>query len=419
MMTQAFYTGLSGLKTNTYAIDAISDNLSNVSTNGYRGYTTEFSSLFEESLNTISGQSTNNDSIGLGSRVQSTTMITSQGNIMQSDRSTDLAILGEGWFGVETQGEICYTRNGAFTFDSNSNLVTSDGYYVMGTKGNNITDGHITQPLSSTPLKDVSSQEKLSFPTQLTYPVDPTTEVSFAGNIGTEDTPRTMSVTAIDPQNNKNELKLNYSSPIIREDGGTTWKVTAQTLSSDGETLYDTQEGEAIFDSAGALLSTTLTNINNNGQTIAIDLGNKYNGVVAISNVDITTSATANGKEAGELVGYDIDKNGDIVATFTNGEQSSVGKVALYHFQNDQGLQRDSGVLFHSTSNSGNAMFYQDSTGNNIAGTNLMNYALESSNTNMTTSLTELIIYQRAYDANSKSVTTADEMMQKALEMDA
>lgn len=418
-MTQAFYTGLSGLKTNTSAIDAISDNLANVGTVGYRGYTTEFSSLFEESLNTISGQSTNDDSIGLGSRVQATTMITSQGNVMQSGRSTDLAILGDGWFGVEAQGNISYTRNGAFSFDSNSNLVTSDGYYVMGTKAGNITDNQITQKLTSTSLNDVNSQEKLTFTNDLIYPVDPTTKATFSGNLGTEDTIRNMSAAVIDAQNNKNELKLSFSSPVTDTDGGTTWSVVAQTLSPDGETIYDTQNGEVVFNELGALVSTTLNTIDNNGTDVDIDIGDNYSGIVALANMEISSSTSSDGIQTGELVGYDINKDGEVIATFTNGQQSSVAKIALYHFQNDQGLRRDSGTLFQSSANSGDAMFYKDSEGNNISGTNMMNYALENSNINMTTSLTELIIYQRAYDANSKSVTTADEMMQKALEMDA
>jgi flagellar hook protein FlgE len=417
-MTQAYYTGLSGLQTNTTAIDAISDNLANANTNGYRGYTTEFSSLFEENLNTISSTSTNDDTIGLGSRLQSTTMITSQGNILQSDKSTDLAIQGNGWFGVEAQGTMNYTRNGSFSFDANSNLVTDEGYYVMGTKSNNIQDNVLTKELDTTPLNDVAAQEQLTFPNELTYPVQPTTKATFSGNIGTDDEVRIMSAGVIDEQNNQNELKLTFDSPTTQTDGGTIWNVTAQTISSDGETIYDTQNGTISFDESGFLISSDLSNIDNNGSEVEIDLGNNYNGIVAISNVEISSSSSADGMQSGELNGYDINKDGDVIATFTNGKQSSVGKIALYHFGNDQGLDRNSGTLFQTSSNSGEPIFYQDTEGNNISGTTLSNFALESSNTDMTTSLTELIIYQRAYDANSKSVTTADEMIQKAIEMD-
>jgi len=91
----------------------------------------------------------------------------------------------------------------------------------------------------------------------------------------------------------------------------------------------------------------------------------------------------------------------------------------VYHFQNDQGLTRISGTRFTQSPNSGDAIFYKDAAGKNIIGTNLTNYKLEGSNIEMTYGITELIIMQRAYDANSKSITTSDQMMQKALSMDA
>ena len=121
----------------------------------------------------------------------------------------------------------------------------------------------------------------------------------------------------------------------------------------------------------------------------------------------------------GFLVGYAINRNAEVIATFSNGLQSSVGKVAVYHFQNDQGLLRESGARFSVSNNSGEPLFFKDADGNNILGTNITNYQLENSNVRMEVALTELIILQRTYDSNSKSITTADEMMQKALNMDA
>ena len=99
--------------------------------------------------------------------------------------------------------------------------------------------------------------------------------------------------------------------------------------------------------------------------------------------------------------------------------QSSVGKVAVYHFGNEQGLQRAGGANFTQTDNSGGPFFYKDASGQNINGANVTNFNLESSNVRIDVALTDLIILQRSYDANSKTITTADEMMQKALQMDA
>jgi len=162
-----------------------------------------------------------------------------------------------------------------------------------------------------------------------------------------------------------------------------------------------------------------LKSVDNNGTPVNIDMGSGFDGVVATDRPMATSSSRADGTIGGDLLGYSVNENADIIATFSNGEQSSIGKIAVYHFSNEQALNRVSGTRFHESSNSGKAMFYKDSQGNNVIGSHVMNFRLESSNIDMTYGLTELIVMQRSYDANSKSVTTADQMVQKALNMDA
>jgi flagellar hook protein FlgE len=420
MMTQAFYTGISGLKSNQTGIDILSNNLANISTVGFRGYDTEFASMFEESLNTASNASSVASGVGAGVRTQASSMNRDQGTILLSDQSTDLAIVGNGWFGIQGQTETMYTRAGNFTFDKDSDLVTPDGHYVLGTMGGNITeDGVLNGILAEVKLGDVDSQEKLRFPKTLTYPPEPSTTAKFIGNIGSDDVVRTIGAGVVDAQNNKNHLRLSFTKSVPQVVPGSQWDVTATTQSLDGTTIYDTKTGVANFDASGALISTTLSTIDNNGTPVAIDLGSGYDGVVAISNVAISASSVADGTQGGDLEGYSINKNAEVIATFTNGLQSSVGKIAVYHFRNEQGLDRASGTRFLEGINSGSPLFYTDAGGENIIGTDIMNFNLEGSNVQMSVGLTDLIILQRSYDANSKSITTADQMMQKALQMDA
>ena len=418
-MTQAYYTGISGLQNSSYGIDIVSDNLANVNTAGFRSSGYEFASLFEEPVATTSNIT--NNSVGLGTRLQATSTNQSQGSLLASERSTDLAIMGDGWFGVEGEGsDPLYTRNGAFTFDEQRDLVTADGKYVLGTMAGNINGETLTAQLPETPLSDVAAQEKLRFPDTLTFPPQATTKVEFSGNIGTVNETRTMSSTVIDANGDKNALKLEFTMIDPQTPPGTQWSVTATTQDIQDPTLiYDTQRGVVSFDERGALINSSLTTIDNNGSAVNIDLGSGFDGVVSIGNMDITASSSADGIAKGDLVGYDINQNGEVIATFTNGMQSSVGKVAVYHFQNDQGLDRVSGTYFASSANSGQAIFYQDGNGQNITGTQMTNFKLEGSNVDMTVGLTDLIILQRTYDANSKTITTADEMIQKALNMDA
>jgi len=418
MMTQAFYSGISGIKTHSAGIDVVSDNLANMSTIGYRGYDVEFKSLFENSKNTTTNSSVDS-TVGVGSQVQTAAMIQGNGSLQLTDRSTDLAIDGDGWFGIQRDGKPVYTRDGAFTFDANDDLVSVDGYHVLGTMGGNINGETLTSVLDEVPLGDVASQEKLRFPKYLTYPPEATSHASFFANLGVAPELRTIGAAVIDPKGIKNHLKLSFEKDPIQAPPGSQWNVTATTQTLDGTTVYDTKTGRVEFDSSGGLISSTLSTIDNNGVTVSMDLGSGFSGIIAINVPVVSGSSLADGTIGGDLMGYDINKNGEVIATFTNGKQSSVGKIAVYHFQNNQGLERLSGTKFQESSNSGRAVFFQDSSGKNIIGTNISNFMLESSNYKMEAGLTELIILQRAFDANSKSITTADEMMQKALSMDA
>ena len=418
-MIQAFYTGISGLKTYSAGIDGVSDNLANINTVGYRGYNVEFASMFEEYLGT-SNSSAIDSTIGVGSTLKTTAMIQTNGSLLLSDKSTDLAIDGDGWFGVQGEEDPIYTRDGSFTFDANDDLVTIDGFHVLGTMGGNISDDNVlTNTLSEIALGDINTQEKLRFPQTLTYPAEPTTDAKFFANVGVDPNVITVGASVVDGQNNKNHLRLEFTKDPLQNPPGSQWSVVATTQTIDGETIYDTQTGSVEFDEGGALVSHTLTSIDNNGTQVNIDLGSGYDGVVSINTPVVPGSSIANGTVGGDLEGYAININAEVIATFSNGMQSSVGKVALFHFQNDQGLERLSGSRFQESSNSGEPIFFTDETGQSIIGAEVVNFKLEGSNYGMTGGLTELIIYQRAYDANSKSITTADEMMQKALSMDA
>ncbi len=422
MMTQAFYTGISGVKTHSSGIDIVADNLANVSTIGFRGNTYEFSSMFENMINTDTGgihPSSVDSSVGIGTQLNATTMMEGLGSEIMTDRSTDLAILGDGWFGVQATGKPVYTRDGNFVFDANADLVTEDGFHVLGTMGKNIKDGVLTQTLAEVPLGAVTAQEKLNFPKSLTYPPEPSTKAKFSGNIGTGEGTRSMGASVVDRESHKNDLRLEFTKKAVQTPPGTQWDVKAIVRSLDGQTVYDTKTGSVAFDERGALISSTLTTIDNNGTAVAIDLGKNFDGVVSFADTALSASSSADGTIGGDLQGYAINKNGEVIATFTNGHQSSVGKVAVYHFVNDQGLERLNGSRFQESANSGQPIFFQDASGKNILGTDITNFKLEGSNISMEYGLTELIVLQRSYDANAKSITTADQMMQKALNMDA
>lgn len=418
MMTQAFYTGVSGLQNYSEGINVVSNNIANISSIGFRGYNAEFANLFENAINTTATPSQN--SIGVGTHLQTTSMMQEQGSLEQSGRSTDLAILGDGWFGIkkESDGKPIYTRNGTFGFDANSSLVTEDGFYVLGTKVNNITkDNVLTSKVDTISLSDVGSQERLRFPKTLTYPPIPTKKAKFFANLGVGNKPLSVSAKVVDAKNNQNRLQLSFEKNAVQTPPGNQYTLTATVSSPDGKTVYETKKGVVKFDAQGAFISSSISSLNNNGTPVAIDLGSGYDGIVSIDKPIDPGSSEVDGTVGGDLQGYSINKDGEVVATFTNGEQSAVGRVAVYHFINNQGLQRVSGTRFQASADSGNAHFIKDTKGDNSNFSQVENFHLEGSNVKMSYGLTELLVLQRSYDANSKSITTADEMMKKALNM--
>ncbi len=443
-MTQGYYTGISGIQANQYGLDVIADNLSNTNTVGFRGSSTEFASLFSEKL-VSSGSVPTYDEIGAGTRLQATTMNTQNGSLLNTDRFNDLAINGNGWFGVVSGKDQYFTRAGNFVLDevqktagdvnsSVGRLTTTEGMYVTGTMLNNfaydsqynysaksdVTDTgafKITASVNTVPLTDANEQGPIELPTRLAYPTEPTTSTKFYGNLGTDVAERTMSANAISPSNDQNRIKLVFTQSAVQPDQGVSWDVVATATSNDGSVLYDTQYGTAVFNEGGGLESFNLPTINNDGAPVSVDLGSAFGGVISSSGPTISASSQSDGISGGTLNKYSINSDGIVVADFSNGKQSAIGRVAVYHFQNDQGLTRSGSTLFSQSDNSGNPMFWTDANGEAVTGTTISSGHLENSNVRMEVGLTDMIVMQRAYQANAKTVTTVDEMIQKALSM--
>ncbi len=442
-MTQGYYAAISGIQASQYGLDVISDNLANVSTTAYKSSTAEFADLFSKALS--SANTPTSDDIGYGVRLQATSFQFTQGTLMSSERFNDLALEGNGWFGVTSNDETYYTRDGSFSFDTyqqvpgdvnsvSNRLVTGDGQYVTGTMLSNFTYNGtfdygdqtlngasgayvITNPTSDAAFSDVGSQGVLEFPARLAYPVEPTTQTTFIGNLGIDNETRTISAEVISAKDDSNQLKLTFTKSATQPATGIAWDVVATVTSNDGSIVYDTQNGQATFGASGALESFNIASVNNDGTSVAIDLGTGYSGVIAIDGVGISGSSTSDGVSAGTLTKYGINSNGVIIADFSNGRQSAIGRVAVYHFQNDQGLNREGGTYYTQSSDSGKPTFWTDANGNTITGATVRSNYLEGSNADVSVGLTDMIVTQRAYQANSKIVTTVDEMIQKALSM--
>lgn len=443
-MTQGYYAGISGLQTNQYGLDVIADNLSNTSTIGFKSSSTEFADLFSKVIG--SNTPTSND-IGHGARLQATSFNFAQGTPIPTERFNDLMIEGNGWFGIQSKDQTLFTRDGQFMFDtyqqiegienvnsSSARLVTLGGLYPQGTMLNNFTYDPtfdygdtevnntpgayvISELATDVPLGDAGSQGILEFPTRLAYPAAPTSKTSFYGNLGVEDETRTMSAKAISPNGDRNVVQLTFTQSDVQPATGISWDVTATVTSLDGETIYDTQSGQVTFANTGLLETNTLPTLDNDGASITVDLGTSFGGIISSSGPSISASSQSDGIEKGVLTKYGINSEGIMIADFSNGKQSAIGRVAVFHFQNDQGLNREGGTYYTQSSDSGKPLFWNDVDGNPTNGSAIKSGYIESSNVRTDIGLTDMIITQRAYQASGKVITTVDEMIQKALSM--
>ncbi len=219
----------------------------------------------------------------------------------------------------------------------------------------------------------------------------------------------------IDSNGNKNFLKFDFKKIKI-DSNITTWNATIKETLPDG-TIVSTTNQNFTFDKDGGLLTPTTINIDNNGTNATIDFGGNFTGLTSFDKQNIGFQYSQNGLLNGNLQKYDIDQEGRIIANFSNGRDGVIGALPLFHFQNEQGLDNVGGQNYTETSNSGKAFTYLNSEGKYFSGAKIKNYALETSNVSMSNALTELIVMQKAFGANSKSITTSDQMIQKAIDM--
>ena len=431
-MNSSFYNGVSGIKSHQGGIDIWANNINNVNSIGFKASSPEFSTIFSAKLSNNSTDSTADDK-GLATTVTATATDFSSGAFVSTENQYDMAINGKGFFGVlNEQNEFLYTRAGAFQKDANGYLVDSNGFYVTGTSANNIQNNQIiNNPNLTIDLNSPQTQTKIKFEDNLKIPPEATSYINIKGNldpsITTKINPQTglneeianievFRTNIIDSTGNENFLKMTFIKQVPQAKENIIWNVKVQILDKD-QNIINTQDGVLNFDSKGALLSSSITSINNNGTNISLNFGSKYDGLVSFMGAETNKTIEKNGLKEGSIIDYGIDGYGNIIANFDNGKNIPIAKLAIFNFQNQEGLTKISSTYYAENSNSGKALFYKDENGKNIQSTTLKTKTLEMSNVSISRALTELIVMQKAFDASSKSITTSDQMIQNAINM--
>ncbi|RIA44498.1 flagellar hook protein FlgE [Hephaestia caeni] len=417
----SFYTSLSGLKASQTEMSTISHNLANVSTNGFKRSDTEFADVIASSVSVNPTKM-----IGSGTVVKSIRQQFSQGNLVQSESSLDLAITGDGFFAVKPNiggAQVNYTRNGSFLVDADRYVVDGQGSHVQIYP----VDGSGNVVATS-----ASALASLRLPATSGTP-NPTQNVALAVNLGaTTEVPTTATFDRFDASSyNKAVTTTVYDSngspmtmttyykrtsapvatvPPAAPDLSSTWE--AYTFVGDQQMQSGAGDHIALsFDNAGTLTnpaapiqfgvftpSATASN-----QQITIDLA----GTTQRTAAGEVLTQTQDGVAVGELQGVTIDENGFVKASFSNGDNQILGKVALVNFSNPSGLRQLGNSTWASTGISGEPT-YGEANGDGLGA--LMSGAVESSNVDITEELVSLIAAQRNFQANAKALDTSSQI---------
>ncbi|HEY0187065.1 MAG TPA: flagellar hook protein FlgE [Cellulomonas sp.] len=399
-MLRSLFSGISGLRSHQTMLDVTGNNIANVNTTGFKASQIQFQDTLSQMIGTASAAQdgtggSNPAQVGLGVQVAGITTSFTQGASQLTGRSTDMMISGDGFFVVRQGSQTYYTRAGSFDFDSTGQMVLpGDGAIVQGwTAVNGVVD-------TSQPVGDL----KVAVGSVMN--ANATTTAPFSGNLQSDaedGTIKTLSVTAYDTQGNEREIELTLTK------SATGWSMSA----TDGTTTYPTTgTTDLTFDADGALTWTDGTT-----GDATFDLGGvsiDLTGVTGMAGVDTVAAGTQDGYPAGVLESFTLGSDGTITGSFDNGLKQSLGRIALASFTNPSGLAKAGGSLFTTTVNSGDAQV--GTAGSGGRGT-LSSGALEMSNVDLSTEFTALIIAQRGFQANSRVITTSDEVLQELVNL--
>jgi flagellar hook protein FlgE len=418
-MLRSLFSGVSGLEAHQTMLDVVGNNIANVNTPGFKDSDAEFEDTLSQVIKSAGApQNTQGGSnpaqVGLGVQVAAVSTNWTQGPTQTTGVDTDLMIQGDGFFVVNDGGQQVYTRNGAFSPDSNGNLTTADGAIlqgwtaVNGTVNTNGKTGNIQLPLGSSMA-----------PTA-------TTKVGLVGNlpaVTTDGTTIDNQVTGYNAQGTATQYTIEYKYTANATAGQPgTWGASVidpstsppTTTALGGASLQFATTAPTPPATTPAIGTYSGTNpatyTTSGGQAISFDLS----GVTNYGGQNTIAVGTEDGNAMGSLSSYSISPDGTIEGVYSNGMKQPLGQIAMATFNNPQGLSKVGNSDYTESVNSGQAQVGVASTGSRGS---LVAGALEGSNVDLSQEFSNLIIAERGFEANSKVITTSDDILQALVQM--
>ncbi|HWP98589.1 MAG TPA: flagellar hook protein FlgE [Syntrophomonadaceae bacterium] len=451
-MMRSLSSAVSGLKTMQTEMDVIGNNMANVNTPGFKKSRVVFQDALYQAMSGGSAPGdtrggTNPAAIGMGTGLASVDQITTGSSNTTTNSPTDLAVDGDGYFAVKgSDGTTLYTRAGAFKYDASQRLVDANGSLVQGWLADN--SGAIDTSVSKMTSINLASYNMIA--------PKATTEMNMSGNLDATSATNTIGsgVPAWDlassaPSSDSSKASFSkeyydslgverqlyfrfFTSSTAATPPVTTWNCDVSTnpdftgaitavpapYAAGGSTVGGTLRFEGIkFTTEGKLDPTGPQNFTLKMTPTGADPITMTVDLTSLTQYDSESTAdveTQDGYSSGTLSSKSVGTDGIITGIYDNGQKMSLARVALANFRNPSGLEQVGSNLFRVSTNSGDAKI--SAPGNSGAGT-IMPSNLESSNVDLSEELTNMIVAQRGFSANSRIITVSDQMLQELVNL--
>lgn len=409
-------TELMGINAAQTSIDTIGNNIANMNTEGFKGSKMEFADLIGTSLEGTSG---NTLTPGQGVVASNLSQLFTEGTISQTGNPLDLAINGQGFFQMQTDQGIEYTRAGSFQVNTNGFVIDPAGNKLMGytTAGSGAALGAVGDLQVSRSTLPATATSTLGLNVTL-----PTTDTAIAAafNPSNASTYDESTATTVYDSVGTGYTLTSYFTRVSGSGTPDKWQVDWQLTNSAGTALASGTGPRLTFSSAGALTGAT----SGAGTTVSVPTAKLPDGASPL-NVTYNFSGTTlssqtfgvnaianNGNSAGTFTGIQISSTGQIIGQYSNGQSKAFGTIALANFENPQGLTPMTGTFWQATLASGPALLAAPNTQG--LGT-LQSGALEGSNVDLSTQLVSLIVAQQAFQANAQAINYEQQNIQHLL----
>jgi len=401
----SIFTGVAGLQTYQRAVDVIANNIANVNTVAFKSSRVSFAEALAQTLRAGSEAGTNPMQIGLGVGLSSIENLMGQGNLKSTGRPTDVAILGDGFFVISDGSGVSFTRAGVFQLDGQNRLVSaSNGMRLLGWLADPATGAIETSA-------DIDPATEILIPIGTRLAARQTANAVYQGNLNAGQNPADAvdaPFTIYDSLGAPHQITVTFTKSAVNPNEWG-WAVTsADGNCADTGTITFTTNGQCQTGSVSFTLALTAPNGAEANIPITADL-------TAVTQLVGDTSAqcvSQDGLPVGALQSFSIDELGVVTGIYSNGMAERIAQVALAAFTNPAGLSKLGSNLYAPSPNSGSAIIKPPNVGAN--GT-LASGFLEMSNVDLAQEFADLIVTQRSFQANSRVVTTADEMLQDVL----